>query len=163
MNDTEIQRIAAAMNAARPDWPASSVATLIRTKLANRPRRDVFVALAWVASEADSKTPARVLESGPWWRAAAAEESASGHHHIATVYGSSDGDPREVCAECAMHRSECERRAATNGHAFRSRIDAARPHVHGDDCPKVCERMFADETHPETPDPTTAEPKEGAA
>jgi hypothetical protein len=70
MNDHEAQRIAAAMHEARPDWPASSVLTLIHRSLIDKPRRDVFVALAWIASEPNSHTPARVLESGPWWRAA---------------------------------------------------------------------------------------------
>lgn len=169
MNDHEIQRIAAAMHAARPDWPALSVATLIRKKLADRPRRDVFVALAWVASETNSATPARVLESGPWWRAAAADvTTTSAHHHVAKVYGTTDGDPREICAECALHRADCERRAATNGHAFRSRLDAARPHVHDDECYEGCQRLFeqaATTAHPhgDHDTDTTTEPEEARA
>src|SRR5690606_24893959 len=31
--------------------------------------RDVAVAMAWVAADPESKTPARVLEAGPWWAA----------------------------------------------------------------------------------------------
>ena len=74
MNEAEQERIAAAINVARPDWPVSSLKTLLaRPELAHRPRRDVFVALAWVASEAESKTPARVIEAGPWWQAVAIE------------------------------------------------------------------------------------------
>jgi hypothetical protein len=76
MNTHEAERIAAAMHEARPDWPTSSVLTLIRKSLLDKPRRDVFVALAWVASEPNSHTPARVLESGPWWRAAGVEGAA---------------------------------------------------------------------------------------
>lgn len=155
MNDHEIQRIAAAMHAARPDWPATSVATLIRKHLADRPRRDVFVALAWIASEPATSTPARVLEAGPWWKAAAADVTfTTGHQHVAKVYGTTDGDPREVCAECSLHRNECARRAATNGHAFRSRVDAQGPHVCDDECDGLsaihAPLRKADRDHPAT-------------
>ncbi|MBS44109.1 MAG: hypothetical protein CMH83_13280 [Nocardioides sp.] len=73
MNDYEADRIAAAIGVMRPDWPVPSVRTLIRERLQDRPRRDVAVALAWIASDSATKTPARVLESGPWWLAAAAD------------------------------------------------------------------------------------------
>ena len=77
MNDHEIDRIAAAANALRPDWPLGSIRTLLTKKLAHRPRRDVAVALAWIACEPNTATPARVLEDGPWWRAAAVEGNAT--------------------------------------------------------------------------------------
>jgi hypothetical protein len=57
-----------------PTWPVASLRTLLaRHELANKSRRDVAVALAWVACEAETTTPARVIESGPWWRAANVE------------------------------------------------------------------------------------------
>lgn len=78
MNDHEIERIAAAMHELRPDWPTSSVRTLIKKHLGHKPRRDVCVALAWVACESGTHTPARVLEqTGPWWRAAGVEGDKS--------------------------------------------------------------------------------------
>jgi hypothetical protein len=141
MNEHEIVRIAAAMHAARPDWNAASVATLIRKNLADRPRRDVFVALAWVASEPSSSTPARVLEAGPWWKAAGAGDTfTTGHQHVAKVYGFTEGDPREVCSECGMHRHECVRRSATNGHTFLSRVAATAAHQHTEECIEFCKR-----------------------
>jgi hypothetical protein len=74
MNENEIARIAAAIHELRPDWPVASLRSLLaRHELASKSRRDVAVALAWVACEAESKTPARVIESGPWWRAANVE------------------------------------------------------------------------------------------
>ena len=76
MNEHEIERIASAMHALRPDWPAASLRTLIAKKLGDRPRRDVTVALAWVACESGTATPARVLEAGPWWKAAGVEGTA---------------------------------------------------------------------------------------
>jgi hypothetical protein len=72
MNENEIQRIAAMANALRPDWPVPSLVTLLsKPGLVNRSRRDAAVALTWVACDSASKTPARVLESGPWWTAVA--------------------------------------------------------------------------------------------
>lgn len=74
MNEYEIDRIAAAFHQLRPDWPTKQLRTLLTDRLADRPRRDVAVALAWVASESGSASPYRVLENGPWWRAVAADQ-----------------------------------------------------------------------------------------
>jgi len=74
MNDYEIERIAAAINTLRPDWPTKSLITLMhRPELTNRPRRDVAVALAWIACETNTANPGRVIEAGPWWKAATIE------------------------------------------------------------------------------------------
>lgn len=127
MNTHEIERIAAAMNQLRPDWPTSSLRTLITKSLADRPRRDVAVALAWIACESGTATPARVLEAGPWWKAAAVETGASGHHHVAKVYGWNEGDPRDVCGICGLDQAACLQRARTNGHDFTARIDCLPP------------------------------------
>lgn len=94
MNDHEAQRIAASMHQLRPDWPASSLLTLIRKSLMDRPRRDVTVALAWVACEANSHTPARVLETGPWWRAAGIEGGTTKREQV---------DPDHRCTVCSQH------------------------------------------------------------
>lgn len=129
MNEHEIDRIAAAANQLRPDWPLASVRTLLRKpELANRPRRDVAVALAWIACETNTATPARILEAGPWWKAATTDGSTT-HHHVAKVYAMTEGDPREICAECSLHRGECERRSATNGHDFVARSSVKWVHA----------------------------------
>jgi hypothetical protein len=107
MNENEQQRIADAVNRLRPDWPVASLLSLLRgPKLASRPRRDVAVALAWVACESATRTPARVLEQGPWWQAATAEggedsrwrppkaEDACKHH---------PGEWRDRCRSCAAN------------------------------------------------------------
>lgn len=78
MNEHETDRIAGAMHLLRPDWPAQQIRTLIRDKLADRPRRDVAVALAWVACESGTSNPYRVLETGPWWTAAAVDGQTTG-------------------------------------------------------------------------------------
>lgn len=69
------------MNQLRPDWPVKSLRTLLsKPELASRARRDVTVALAWVACETATATPARVLENGPWWKAAGATGSVTRRH-----------------------------------------------------------------------------------
>lgn len=100
MNDHEAARIAAAMNAARPDWPLRQLTTLLKDqRIANRPRRDVFVALAWVASEQNSASPYRVIEAGPWWKAAGIEGSAKVRDVV---------EPGERCSVCSHRREFCE-------------------------------------------------------
>ena len=73
--DNELQRLAAMANALRPEWPIRSLLTLL-TKHAARPYRDLAVALAWVATDARTKTPARLAEAGPWWTATSMAEGA---------------------------------------------------------------------------------------
>lgn len=69
MNRTEAARLAAAVNVLRPDWPTASLTTYLAAHI-HRPLRDVAVALVWVASDPDTKTPKRMDEAGPWWGAA---------------------------------------------------------------------------------------------
>lgn len=109
MNEHEIGRLAAAAHQLRPDWPANSLRTFITKNLADRPRRDVAVALAWIACEPNTATPARVLEAGPWWRAAAVE----GETHVNHVRT----DPAHLCGTCSLPKVECERKWA-NDHAY---------------------------------------------
>lgn len=108
MNETEAERIALAINVLRPDWPASSLKTLLaRPQLAGKPRRDVAVAMAWVAAESESTTPARVLEAGPWWQAVAVE-SGRGITRYPPKRGEDcpvhAGEWPESCRGCASER-----------------------------------------------------------
>jgi len=106
VNENEISRIAAAISDLRPDWPAASLRTLMKNpELKSRPRRDVAVALAWIACEADSKTPKRVLEAGPWWRAAAVENPSTAKgppkaEEACPIHGGF----RDRCSGCAADR-----------------------------------------------------------
>jgi len=69
MDETQTERLAAAMHALRPDWPLTSLHTFIADKLAPiYAYRDAAIALTYVATDVDS-TPSRVLEGGPWWDA----------------------------------------------------------------------------------------------
>lgn len=69
LTDVEASRIADAIAAARPDWPARSLRAFVAGNLRDRAFADVLVALAVVAADPASETPARVLEPGPWWTA----------------------------------------------------------------------------------------------
>jgi hypothetical protein len=100
MNTHEIERIAAALHQLRPDWPTKQLATLLALPvMSNRPRRDVCVALAWVACESGTATPYRVLESGPWWKAAAIEGRTSSF----TPY-----DHGGACGICDQPEDRCK-------------------------------------------------------
>lgn len=62
---TEIEQIAQAVNAYRPDWPVASLCSFLR-RHENRPLRDVALELTFVALDPASKTPARIESEGPW-------------------------------------------------------------------------------------------------
>lgn len=66
-SDTELERLAAAANQLRPEWPTRSLLTYLRNHHATRAYRDLAVALAYVAVDPATQTPARLGESGPWW------------------------------------------------------------------------------------------------
>jgi len=76
MNDNDLQRLAAMAAALRPDWPISSLATHLLNHHAHRTYRDVAVALAWIATDPATNTPARLTEAGPWWDATHPAKSA---------------------------------------------------------------------------------------
>ena len=118
MNQHEAERIASAIHRLRPDWPEASLATFIAKKLHDRPRRDVCVALAWIACEPNTATPARVLEAGPWWKAAAAE--TDGRPRPPKF------DPRTTCGICGKDRPDCERTESAipaDRHRFVARME----------------------------------------
>lgn len=72
MTPTEVNQLAAVIWGIRPEWPSSSLQTFITKNLADKPYHLATVAFVACAVDPDTKTPARVLENGPWWKAAAA-------------------------------------------------------------------------------------------
>jgi hypothetical protein len=101
MNEHEIDTIAATLHVLRPDWPSGQIRTLIRDNLQDRPRRDVLVALTWVAGDTASHTPYRVLENGPWWKAAAADRTMADP--------AAHTDPGRLCSTCLQPEERCRR------------------------------------------------------
>lgn len=73
----EIARLAAAINALRPEWPVKALVTHLTTHHAARPYRDLGLALTWIALDPATRTPARLREHGPWWEACAANREAA--------------------------------------------------------------------------------------
>lgn len=119
MNENEIERIAHAANALRPDWPVSSIRTLLsKPELAHKTRRDVAVALTWVACESASKTPARVLEAGPWWQAVNAEGGQTAMRHPTR---------EEACATCGhRYRDHADPRIGDHEYVSLDRVAKGR-------------------------------------
>lgn len=66
MNRNQAAQIAEAIAAIRPDWTKTSLLTLM-AEFAHREPRDVFLALAWLAYDRDTKTPGRLRTDGPHW------------------------------------------------------------------------------------------------
>lgn len=93
---TEIERTAAAVNSLRPDWPIKSLVTFIEGNLAGRAYRDTTVALAWVATDPETKTPKRVLEDGPWWRATVTADNTASR----IVTRCAHGNDAARCTDC---------------------------------------------------------------
>lgn len=96
MTRTEAERVAHAVNALRPDWPTSSLLTLIGQHLKHRAYRDVAVALAWVACDPATRTPGRVVEPGPWWQATQAQSPT-----VSAVPHKCPDHPEERAWDCA--------------------------------------------------------------
>ncbi len=99
----ELERLAGAISMLRPDWPAGSVKRFIagRPELANRPLRDLGLALFWVATDPESKTPARVLEAGPWWWVLRTDSRTTVPDVRAPACPDHPENPATACADCA--------------------------------------------------------------
>lgn len=156
MNENEIGRIAAAVNCLRPDWPIGSLSTLLnRAELVRRPRRDVAIALTWVACDSETKTPARVIEGGPWWMATSAEGGenrrwAPPKDHQAC--GKHPGEWRDRCRACTADQLAGE----VDEDLPRTPADEARAEARAAVVAARAELKAA------TPETTTDEAQEGA-
>lgn len=63
----ELERLAAAINQLRPDWPRTSLLTYL-SEHANRAYADLAIAAVAIAVDPASRTPRRMDEAGPWWQ-----------------------------------------------------------------------------------------------
>jgi hypothetical protein len=117
MSQTEAHRLAAAIHALRPDWPLASLSAFIAKSLTDRPYRDAAVALAWIATDPQTQTPARVLEAGPWWRAVMADGG--------TVSAVTTRCP-EHPARAAWNCPECDTVTAPMPEGFKASLELKR-------------------------------------
>ena len=104
--DHELQVVAAAVAALRDDWPARSVLAHLRREpgLRDRPYRHLVVAAVAVAVDPASKSPGRLTQSGPWWRAAAlsTEDATPDPPHPKCGHG----NPAGRCKACEQEATD---------------------------------------------------------
>jgi len=152
MNEHEIERIAAAANQLRPDWPIAQLRTLLKGDgLVNRPRRDVSVALAWVACEAGTSSPYRVLEAGPWWRAAGVEGQST---------KPTEPENHDRCSTCALAKDRC-RSLYADDHDFRPWTE--KPQIDTKATVAALKAMLEPTTPPPEPKPLLPTDRDPAA
>ena len=102
---TELERLAAAGAALRPDWPVRSVLTYLTNNHAHRTYRDLAVALAYIATDPTTVTPKRLGEAGPWWRVSP-ETAASTVPRAGAARCTIPGHEHEIAANCRSCRAE---------------------------------------------------------
>lgn len=101
----EIQRIAAAMNAVRPDWRTTSLVTFLTKHHATRPYQDLLIAGIVVALDPKTTTPQLLNQHGRWWTAAQQVFAATATPTVGPgrdrcqVYGH-EHYPANSCAGC---------------------------------------------------------------
>ncbi|MFT3877156.1 MAG: hypothetical protein QM708_12145 [Propioniciclava sp.] len=100
MNRMETERLAGAVNKLRPDWPWASLVTFIETHLVEHAYQDAAVALAYIATDATTRTPKRVLESGPWWPT----RTSSPRAEPGIITYCDHGEPGSSCPACYPRR-----------------------------------------------------------
>ena len=126
----EIHRLAASLNALRPDWHVKSLITFIGGNLRTRTYREAAVALTWVATDPRTETPKRVLEAGPWWNASRAQ--AATVSVVVTRCGEHPEHPAARCPACEeANRGEVDHQAgvAAVREALRSAAKYVEPAV----------------------------------
>ncbi len=104
--DLELDRVAAAVNALRPDWPVASLRTYLRSRHAGRAYADLAAALVAVAVDPASTTPARVEQPGPWWQATRAVGPTTYRPGPDGAPCPRDGHEHEPAATCRACRAE---------------------------------------------------------
>ena len=97
-SDTELERLAAMGNALRPEWPTKSLLTHLRNQHAARAYRDLAVALAYIATDPKTLTPARLAENGPWWRTTEEQTRTPVGRRIPCPFH--DDQPASRCTTC---------------------------------------------------------------
>lgn len=109
LSRTEIERLAQAAHALRPDWPVKSLCTWLMTDHASRAYRDVAVALAYIATDTATVTPKRMNEMGPWWSAVKlAGSDATPLHYARCEEPGHSSYPAHNCGACRAEQLEAD-------------------------------------------------------
>ena len=118
----QIQRIAGAMHAIRPDWRASSLATFLAKHHADRAYQDLLIAGIVVALDTKTRTPELLNRHGRWWTAAQAVFAADATPTVGpgrtrcTVYGHEYYPAPPRCPGCAVEDRIATDTAQENPH-----------------------------------------------
>lgn len=112
---TELERIAAQATALRPDWPTRSVLTYLECEHAAKSYRDLAVAVAHIATDAETRTPRRLSEPGPWWRPT--DDPAPAVHFARCPEVGHESFPAHNCSACRSEALEGTATAAPATHA----------------------------------------------
>jgi len=121
----EIQRIAQAMNAVRPDWRVTSLVTFLTRHHAGRPYRDLAIAAVAVATDTRTQTPELLNQHGPWWVAAQAAFAHVDDHRFTRCPEPGHGSfPAWNCSAC-----RAEEIADTHGRSERPDPNVPDPAV----------------------------------
>ena len=115
LSKIEIERLADALHALRPDWPTKSLVTFTSNVLGDQRYADVAVALVAIAVDPATQTPKRIMADGPWWRAA---QAAFGRTPTSIPTGDAercteDGHEHELAANCRLCRAAAIAAAGT--------------------------------------------------
>ncbi len=136
MNETEIDRLALAGNALRPDWPTASLRTFLSKNFAARAYRDVALVLANVCTiEPRTDTPQLMLQPSVWGVTTVVGNRSEADRHPATV------PFNELCHICSRERRHCE--ALDNGHDYKARSPYVRESVYAAGARKAREALVA--------------------
>lgn len=103
MDKPQAETLAAAINVLRPDWPVRQIVNLL-AKHRQRPFADVAIALTAIAVDPATRTPARLHEDGPWWKAAHTARAGSSEPPTWT--------PARTRNECPHHPGQTIRRCS---------------------------------------------------
>lgn len=106
LSRNDIERLAGAAHALRPDWPVSSLCTWLLKDHAARAFQDVAVALAYVAADPGTKTPKRMNELGPWWGATSSGRASQPLHYDRCPIDGHTSYPANNCGYCRAEQIE---------------------------------------------------------
>ena len=102
--DNELTRLADSANALRPEWAARSVRAYLAAHHRDRAFADLATALAVLATDPTTETPARLGEHGPWWlatrRAQTVPDVGPGRGTPPCARPGHDHEPSHACRLC---------------------------------------------------------------